>query len=156
MQRTVPRITFEIIPPVTMKQEKWQKHSKRKNLRTFCRVVCSLKTRFVGKQRRQSTVTIVDASTCYHSRNLKSHDLKTMFERENSESRDTPPRRLVQGRVAEERLQRKLIPSRTSTADNRFILISRKRPTEVNPGGTICYDDATFYTFLAAVYAAAD
>jgi len=61
----------------------------------------------------------------------------------NSESRDMPLWRLVQGRVMEERLQRKLIPSRTSTVDNHFILISRKQPTEVNPGETICYN-ATF------------
>lgn len=46
--------------------------------------------------------------------------------------------------VAKERLQRELIPSRTSAADNRFVLISWKQPTKVNPSGTICYNDATF------------
>lgn len=46
--------------------------------------------------------------------------------------------------VAKERLQRELIPSRTSAADNRFVLISWKQPTKVNSSGTICYNDATF------------
>lgn len=127
-----------------MKREKWQKRTRNRKIQTFRRVLSFLTLQFIRKQRQQSAMTIVDASTCYHFADLKSRDLKTMFERENSEFRDTPLWRLVQGRVTEERLQRKLIPSRTSTADNRFILISRKRPTEVNPGGTICYNDATF------------
>jgi len=120
-EKTIPWITFKIIPLV-MKQKKATENlslslSRNRKFRYsvwnfFFLSFDSQKNNGSRPWRCFKVLSFVDLKLC---------DL--MFE--IPKSRDMPLWRLVQGRVMEKRLQRKLIPSRTSTVDNHYFDISK-------------------------------